>query len=506
MSCGAGRLAAVMAACAVGAGLLAGISSGAEIGANDDTAKFVADGGAVFYREMAVLGLRRSVLTVRFRPSEPTVIPGRDALDAAVAQARAAGLEVVFSVYPYPPRELAAGQSSPDAFAEWLTVLARRYPDVRQYVVGNEPNQTAFLRPQFGSNRRNVSAATAGAYLAAGYDALKAVDPGIVVVGVGLSPRGNDDPPAPSNPSVSPLRFLEALGRWYRASGRTAPLMDGFSFHPYPRRATDPLRRGYVWPNAGFANLDRVKQGLWDAFHGTGQPTTVDGLRLYLDETGWQVGTSGLVGYTGAENVPVTTEAEQATIYGELVRLAACDPTVAQLNFFGFYDDGLRTGFQAGLYRADGTPRPSADAVRQAIADTANGCPGALVTWTPARGVVGAQASGVPVTGLFGPVLARTALSIPVALTASEGCTAKVFLTRLASQDLSGIRIPLARSAAATVTSTPTTMLHPPGTAELRIDLRSGLPAGRYALVARFTAEANPARVTLARGTPFVVW
>ena len=42
--------------------------------------------------------------------------------------------------------------------------------------------------------------------------------------------------------------------------------MDGFSFHPYPNEATDPLERGYAWPNAGFANLDRLKQALWDAF------------------------------------------------------------------------------------------------------------------------------------------------------------------------------------------------------------------------------------------------
>ncbi len=69
--------------------------------------------------------------------------------------------------------------------------------------------------------------------------------------------------------------------------------MDGFSFHPYPNEATDPLERGYQWPNAGFANLDRVKQALWDAFDGTAQPTTLDGLKLHLDEVGWQVDTSG---------------------------------------------------------------------------------------------------------------------------------------------------------------------------------------------------------------------
>ena len=41
------------------------------------------------------------------------------------------------------------------------------------------------------------------------------------------------------------VRFLRALGEWYRKSGRALPLMDGFSFHPYPNEATDPLERGF---------------------------------------------------------------------------------------------------------------------------------------------------------------------------------------------------------------------------------------------------------------------
>ena len=151
--------------------------------------------------------------------------------------------------------------------------------------------------------------------------------------------------------------------------------MDAFSFHPYPNEATDPLERGYQWPNAGFSDLDRLKQALWDAFNGTGQPTTVDGLKLHLDEVGWQVETAGRVGYSGLENVPVTDEITQAAIYGQLIREAACDPDVASLSFFGFRDDGLRTGFQAGLERADGSARPSAAAVSAAIPD---GCTGEL--------------------------------------------------------------------------------------------------------------------------------
>ena len=75
---------------------------------------------------------------------------------------------------------------------------------------------------------------------------------------------------------------------------------------------------------------------------------------------------------------------------------------------------------------------------------------------------------------------------------------------RLVSPDLSGIRIPLA-SHATVATAAPMT-LHPPGSGQLRIDLPNGLPAGRYVVLVRFTAEADPARTTLARGIPFIVW
>ena len=97
--------------------------------------------------------------------------------------------------------------------------------------------------------------------------------PAINVIGVGLSPRGNDNPRARGNLSISPVRCIRDMGRAYRASKRTRPIMDELSFHPLPNLATDQLGRGYPWPNAGLANLDRIKQAVWDAFNGTGQPT-----------------------------------------------------------------------------------------------------------------------------------------------------------------------------------------------------------------------------------------
>ena len=381
------------AATALIVALLTGASAAtaADIGANDDSAKFAEDGGAALYAEMSGLGLRQTIISVRFVPSQAMVVQDKARLDRAIANAADAGLRVALAVYPYPPRELEAGLGSPSLFASYVGVLASIYPQVRQFVIGNEPNQPAFWRPQFDAAGQNASAAAFGPYLAAAYDALKSVDPEITVVGVGLSPRGNDRPHAKNNISTSPVRFLRALGAWYRRSGRTRPLMDAFSFHPYPNKATDSLERGYVWPNAGFANLDRVKQALWDAFHGTAQPTTGDGLKLHLDEVGWQVETAGRPGYLGLENVPVTDEETQAAIYGELVRAVACDVDVSEMSFFGFRDDGLRTGFQAGLVRADGTSRASATTVREAIVAAAGGCTGSEVHWRPGAEVAGAR-------------------------------------------------------------------------------------------------------------------
>jgi hypothetical protein len=464
------RILAVATALAVA--LLTGASAGlaADIGANDDSAKFEADGGAALYTRMAGLGLEQTVIGVRFVPSEAMVVQGKEQLDRAIAAATKAGLQVVLAVYPYPPREIEAGMGSPSLFASYVGVLASIYPQVRRFVIGNEPNQPAFWRPQFDVSGNNVSAAAFGPYLAAAYDTLKGIDPAITVLGVGLSPRGNDRPTARNNISTSPVRFLRSLGAWYRKSGRTAPLMDGFSFHPYPNEATDPLQRGYQWPNAGFANLDRVKQALWDAFNGTAQPTTLEGLKLHLDEVGWQVDTRGRVGYHGQENVPVTDEVTQAAIYGQLIRDAACDPDVASLSFFGFRDDGLRTGFQAGLERADGTPRPAEAAVQAAIHES---CAGTLRSWAPGVSVLGAK---VDVGADGGDVEARVA--------AGEDARARVCV-RAASL------IPLIAPQRCRSVSVQ-------GLRSLDVDVRAPTgTTGPVEVAVQFAAESNRARTTL---------
>jgi hypothetical protein len=465
--------------------VLAGSAQAADIGANDDTGKYLGAASAPFFDRMVALGLKQNVMTARFQQGNPDLIQDQESLDVAIPLAQAAGLDVTLAVYPYPPWEIDSGIATPVGFAAWLTRLATRYPTVKQFVIMNEPNQPAFLRPQFTSAGRNASAARAGAFLAAAYDALKAFDPTIHVIGIGLSPRGNDRPRARSNISTSPIRFLAALGTWYRASGRTRPLMDGFSFHPYPNQATDPLTRGYPWPNAGFANLDRIKQGLWDAFHGTAQPTPANGLRLYLDEVGWQVTTVGLPGYTGTENVAVTTAAKQGAIYASLVRQSACDPQIAEVNIFGFYDDRPRdTGFQAGLNTVDGVPRASSDSVRAAIAATAGGCPRGAAPWQPTREVVD--------PALSSPML-DTGGQVRFDVTTGEG--ANVVACLLPGRPGPGaVAAAMRRRAGASLGCSSGVVLprHPRA-----FTLRRLQPLRAATVAVRLAAEANPARTSV---------
>jgi hypothetical protein len=319
-------------------------------------------------------------------------------------------------------------------------------------------------------------------------------------VGGALSGRGNDDAQALSNRSTSPLRFLYDLGVAYRASKRKAPLMDLFAFHPYPRSSLDSLKKGLEWPMAGYANLDRVKQGLWDAFNGTGQPTTETGLGIMIDEIGWQVRVASSAPdspYVGVENVPVTTEAKQATIYGQLVRSAECDPTLKDLFFLPFIDETSLTGFQSGLLRADGSERPSFTTVTNAIAATGGRCIGRRVVWKHARTVLGAQ---VFFHGLAIPKVASRQRAWGFAVRTAEDARYVATVVPVSGSKRTTADVPTA----------PAAKMRTVGYAKanwtplVRFPKRH-LPPGRYAYHLVLQAAFNPARKRVVVSRTFVV-
>jgi len=355
-------------------------AAGPQFGFAEDATKYSDDGGDKLYAEMNKLGATVNRVAVFWNADEPTTIQEQGFLDRMVPVAALHGIQLVFAIYPKRALMAPTTPSAVDAFCSYAVEVMQRYPSVRKVVIGNEPNQPRFWQPLFNPDGSLASPAAVEAVLASCYDKLKAFDPTIDVIGVGLSPRGNDDPHAPSNASISPVRFIAALGKAYRASGRTAPLFDEWSWHCYPNANTDAVETGYPWPDTGCVNAARVKLALWDAFHDTGQPVTPDVLKMFVDEVGWQVDTSRLPGYVSAENIATVSESQQASDYAKLVHLADCEPTVTDFNIFHEIDEANRTGFQSGVLRADFTERPAASAfggsLQQAIVGDGRGCIG----------------------------------------------------------------------------------------------------------------------------------
>jgi hypothetical protein len=352
-------------------------AAGPQIGFAEDATKYADDGGARLFDEMTTLATTTNRVAVFWDGTQNIV--DQTALDRMIPVAQAKGIQIVFAIYPQKATLAPTSQSAADAFCDYAVEVMQRYPYVRKAIIGNEPNQPRFWQPIW-NGLQPASPSAMEVVLASCYDKLKALDPTLDVIGVGLSPRGNDEPFASSNSSISPVRWISALGAAYRVSGRTAPLFDEWSWHCYPNANTDAVETGYAWPNTGCVNAARVKLALWDAFHGTGQPTlpgypvdttgaTLYGstARMFIDETGWQVDTTGRPGYVNTENVPTIGEGQQADAYEQLVHIANCEPTLTAFDLFHEIDEFDRTGFQSGVLRVDSTERDSARSTASSI-------------------------------------------------------------------------------------------------------------------------------------------
>jgi hypothetical protein len=388
----------ITAAAACAALVLAGVAGAAPIfGVTDDRGKYDDDSGAWFFSELSAAGLTSNKMTVSWDPQNPLAITERPFFDRAIPEAEKLGIRLSFGIHIGKARAITGDPTALEKFTDWLRILAATYPQVKEFVVGNEPNLTRFWQPQFNADGSGASGIAFAKFLAASYDALKEVNEDITVVGVGLSPRGNDMPNAPSNVSTSPVKFIRDLGIGYRRLGREKPIMDVFGFHPYPAKDRDPFTKGYRWPNAGVTNLGRIKQAIWDAFNATAQPTFAEPglgekhpLTFKLDEVGWQVAVPAGIrkSYFGRESVRPTNEKTQARIYGQLVRSVSCDPSVRELLFFGLIDEPNLDRWQAALLRADKSRRPAWSTVRAAVA---RGCRGKRVVWQHTEQVLGAK-------------------------------------------------------------------------------------------------------------------
>lgn len=405
----------------LGLGAARAWANGVAFGVNDNAGLYERGSGP-FWQTMAGLGLTTNTITLRWDETLPGGLDPTAAADLAPALAAAekAGVTVEFDVYPRHAKEL-ADPRGPARFAAFLKTLAGSYPEITQYVLMNECNQDLFVNPQ-SRGGRNLSAARCGAFLAAGYDALKGVSPDIFVWGLGLSPRGNA-PDRKDHPSTDPIDWLGFLGQWYRASGRTRPLMDGLDLHPYPIPQSLPFATGYQNPRSfSVANLPRVYAAFYRAFAGTGQATVglVGRLPVQLNEVGIQTSSAGRSGYTGVETAsgtggglrpPYDTQRYQAQWYTKLVDFSECDADIRSVNLFKLVDETSRAGWQSGLFYAGFVPKLSAGAVQSEIARLDGRCPaGRPSYWAPlevfgSSFALDALVAGITPTGPPPPIL-----------------------------------------------------------------------------------------------------
>ena len=476
-------------------------------GITDDAMKYAQDGGAYYFNVLHDLGMTENRVIVFWDENTPTKILEEPFLDRMMPVAAAENIRIVLAIQPIHALAFSVNTAARiAAYTAYVRQVALRYPQVNEYVIGNEPNVKRFWQPQHAADGSILSAGVYEKLLAASYDALKSVNPAITVDGLGLSPQGNDAPAGTGAESVSPVKFIAALGAAYRASGRKAPIADVLDIHSYAAVNTFPLTQPRKWPEVGPADLDRLKQAWWDAFNGTGQPVFQEtGVKypagtkfvmLRIDELGTQVKIDPTKVnpnlYSGHENVPTVDEATQARYYTDAINLLKCDPTVKTLDLFHLVDEPLLLGFQSGLLRVDNSQRPSYSAVKKAIA-AAGTCP-ALHAWKHTSTVIGAK-------GIWNlklkPTKQKTYWS---QVGAGEDATV---VTGIFPAD--GVR-PTAASFAAG--STAVKMLS--GVVKAN-SIRSfkfhplKLAPGRYVFAALLTAAMNPQRTRLLVSGPFTV-
>ena len=307
-------------------------------------------------------------------------------LGNAIAAAQFTGIRVVLSLYPFGSSVTPLTDAQRADFAAFCADVAKRYPYVHDFIVGNEPNLNRFWMPQFGPNGEDVAAPAYEQLLADTSDAIKKVRPHSTVYGGALAPRGVDKPHT-GRDTHSPTTFIADLGAAYRASGRQVPMMDAFAFHPYPENSA--IGPNFPHPNSssiGLADYDKLVGLLGAAFDGTAQHGS--GLPILYDEFGieTQIPAAKASLYTGTE--PKTTkpvdDATQAQYYAQAMQMTFCQPTVLGLLLFHVQDEKPRLGWQSGEYYVDGTPKPSLAAVHDAAGTVHRGvaasCPGMHLT------------------------------------------------------------------------------------------------------------------------------
>ena len=186
--------------------------------------------------------------------------------------------------------------------------------------------------------------------------------------------------------------------------------MDQLALHPYPNPGspTDAPNVGYPSRQRyGISNLSRVKQAVWDAFHSTAQPTTLEGLTFRIDEVGWQGRHEGPAGLRQLGERGHRRRGDASSAPGRMVQeYFACDPAVTDVLLFLLVDEPYRNGRDAKAspwWRLAERPRDGGRPQREAYRTMGQlAAKGRRLHHAPDRLVSEAQASPLRDAGAWG--------------------------------------------------------------------------------------------------------
>jgi hypothetical protein len=267
-------------------------------------------------------------------------------------------------------------------FGEFVEAMGRRFAGVRHWSIWNEPNQGAWLQPQWQRDRRGrwrtaaprlyrslVRAALAGlARSGHGEDTVLLGE----TAPLGSKLRGRTRGLAPGrflrdllclSRTGRPLRAADtSLGCDFRRRGGLTGIT-AYGHHPYPVKLAPGVRRSD--PDAfGLADRDRLARLLDQGLAAKRFPR---GLPLWMTEFGYQTNPPDpFRGIAPQQHADFLAEAE---------RLLRADPRVVATSNFLLRDDDLLTqfpasdkrrygNFQTGLRYEDGSAKPALDAFR----------------------------------------------------------------------------------------------------------------------------------------------
>jgi hypothetical protein len=325
------------------------------------------------------LGLRSIRITMQWKPGQ-TAVSG--AYQAALTRLLldSYGIRVAVSVYGN-AADAPQTDDQRNQYCSFVADLVKRFPEIDDVAIWNDPNDGTFWMPQFNQGGTSVSPQAYEALLATCYDQAHAANKSVNVIAVAVS-KSSNAPGAFTLAWHPPATWFKKLGAAYKASHRTQPIFDTLGYIPHAASSSErPWTKHPGASGISLGDYSTLMSVLGTAFRGTGQPVPGQGAtRIWYLAQGFQTTPDqGRTGFTGTETDPAPVASwspneaadtgdgpgvDQAMQLEDAIRVAYCQPAVGAYFNFHLYDERDLAGWQSGVFWPDGSPKASYQALR----------------------------------------------------------------------------------------------------------------------------------------------